>query len=124
VCVFAGVSYLQNPNAWLQKVYQHLNPGGRVLLMPLAQRADDTEQYHYTNDAGERLPRRVWREAEVVNWMLAAGFVDISVRGLTGWSEKLTERAPMWLAKLLQRADSWTSSPDECLFLIVEGKRP
>jgi SAM-dependent methyltransferase len=124
VCAFAGVSYLREPCKWLRSLFKDLPPTGRVFLMPLAPRAEKAEAYHYTNEAGERLPRRVWSEQEARAWMAAAGFVDVTVRGLTGWSEKLTERVPLWLGKILQKVDYWTSKPDDCLFLIVEGRKP
>jgi len=101
-----------------------MQPGGRVVLMPLALRAEKVEAYHYETEGGERLPRRAWSAEEAREWMYCAGFRDVTVRGLTGWSEKITERVPLWLGKILQKLDYWTSRPDNCLFLIVEGRKP
>src|SRR5690606_260260 len=107
--VFAGVSYVGFPeDEVILPAFQKLRKGGRIFLMPLAGKATATNAYHYRDGSGRQLWRQAWRVWDTVQWLDRAGFVNIKVRGLTGWSERVTPWLPLWLAKAVQWLDLWT----------------
>lgn len=127
LCTFCGVSHVRDPGSFLHECFIRLAPGGRVFLMPFGMGTAKRSAYHVKDPEGVALRRLPWTENEAYRWMDCAGFVDIDVRGMTSWSAGITEKLPLPLARLVQGLDNMTtgrSRPDDCLFLIVTGRKP
>lgn len=118
---FASPSYVTDVDSFLLRCAKHLNPGGRVFLMPHARGAERREAYMEDPDA--YIGDVPWGERRTTDALQAAGFVDVQITGL-----RHPEMGP-GLHRSRRWHDTWMHveqrlfRPDAMSFLVVTARR-